>query len=157
MSPNPQCRAHPIPLYESNNYIYYVECLQSLQWLWFIPVPANKLATFGFAAQWITYLHKVKLMVLRGKKNPNYLMWQWRKNVILSIFALLRISLYWQSPMADDLSTVACGGPPTGKTAGNQGCVTFFCAPPKCSIFLSHHGSIRNEYVATRNTIQWCQ
>ena len=50
--------------------------------------------------------------------------------------------------------TVACGGPPTGKTAGNQGCVTFFCAPPKCSIFLSHHGSIRNEYVATRNTIQ---
>ena len=33
MSPNPQCQAHPIPLYESNNYIYYVEGLQSLQWL----------------------------------------------------------------------------------------------------------------------------
>ena len=54
--------------------------------------------------------------------------------------------------MADDLSTAAWGGPPTGKTAGNQGCVTFFCAPPKCSIFLSHHGSIRNEYVATCNS-----
>ena len=29
----PQCQAHPIPLYESNNYIYYVGGLQSLQWL----------------------------------------------------------------------------------------------------------------------------
>ena len=35
--PNPQCQAHPIPLYESNNYIYYVEVLQSLQWLLLYP------------------------------------------------------------------------------------------------------------------------
>ena len=26
-------KAHPIPLYESDNYIYYVEGLQLLQWL----------------------------------------------------------------------------------------------------------------------------
>jgi hypothetical protein len=26
----PECQAHPIPLYESDNYIYYVEGLQSL-------------------------------------------------------------------------------------------------------------------------------
>ena len=37
MSPNPQCQAHPIPLYESNNYIYYVVGLQSLQWLLLCP------------------------------------------------------------------------------------------------------------------------
>ena len=30
---NPQRQAHPIPLYESDNYIYYVEGLQLLQWL----------------------------------------------------------------------------------------------------------------------------
>ena len=34
---HPQCQAHPIPLYESNNYIYYVEGLQSLQWLLICP------------------------------------------------------------------------------------------------------------------------
>ena len=30
---HPQRQAHPIPLYESDNYIYYVEGLQLLQWL----------------------------------------------------------------------------------------------------------------------------
>ena len=34
---HPQCQAHPIPLYESDNYIYYVEGLQSLQWLLLCP------------------------------------------------------------------------------------------------------------------------
>ena len=37
MSPNPQCRAHPTPLLKANNYIYYVEGLQSLQWLLLCP------------------------------------------------------------------------------------------------------------------------
>ena len=32
-----QCQVHPIPLYESDNYIYYVEGLQSLQWLLLCP------------------------------------------------------------------------------------------------------------------------
>ena len=27
---HPQCQVHPIPLYESDNYIYYVDGLQSL-------------------------------------------------------------------------------------------------------------------------------
>ena len=34
---HPQCQAHPIPPYESDNYIYYVEGLQSLQWLLMYP------------------------------------------------------------------------------------------------------------------------
>jgi hypothetical protein len=37
--------------------------------------------------------------------------------------------------MADDLSTVACGGPPTGKTAGNQRCVTFSAPLPNVASF----------------------
>ena len=32
-----QCQAHPIPLYENDNYIYYVEGLQLLQWLLICP------------------------------------------------------------------------------------------------------------------------
>ena len=47
MSPNPQCQAHPIPLYESNNYIYYVEGLQSLQWLLKCPWASQQAAIFG--------------------------------------------------------------------------------------------------------------
>ena len=34
---HPWRQAHPIPLYESDNYIYYVEGLQSLQWLLLCP------------------------------------------------------------------------------------------------------------------------
>ena len=32
-----QSQAHPIPLYESDIYIYYVEGFQSLQWLLLCP------------------------------------------------------------------------------------------------------------------------
>ena len=34
---HPQRQAHPIPLYESDNYIWNVEGLQSLQWLLIYP------------------------------------------------------------------------------------------------------------------------
>ena len=46
MGPNPQCQAHPIPLYESNNYIYYVEGLQSLQWLLIYPWASQQVSHF---------------------------------------------------------------------------------------------------------------
>ena len=43
---NPQRQAHPIPLYESNNYIYYVESLQSLQWLLIYPWDSQQVSHF---------------------------------------------------------------------------------------------------------------
>ena len=46
MSPNPQCQAHPIPLLKANNYIYYVEGLQSLQWLLIYPWASQQVSHF---------------------------------------------------------------------------------------------------------------
>ena len=43
---HPQCQAHPIPLYESDNYIYYVEGLQSLQWLLICPWASQQVSHF---------------------------------------------------------------------------------------------------------------
>jgi hypothetical protein len=43
---NPQCHAHPIPLHESDNYIYYVEGLQSLQWLLLCPWASQQVSHF---------------------------------------------------------------------------------------------------------------
>ena len=40
----PQCQAHPIP--ESDNYIYYVEGLQSLQWLLIYPWASQQVSHF---------------------------------------------------------------------------------------------------------------
>ena len=42
----PQCQAHPIPLYESDNYIYYVEGLQLLQWLLLCPRACQQVSHF---------------------------------------------------------------------------------------------------------------
>jgi hypothetical protein len=44
---HPQRQAHPIPLYESDNYIlYYVEGLQSLQWLLLCPWASQQVSHF---------------------------------------------------------------------------------------------------------------
>ena len=43
---HPQSQAHPIPLYESNNYIYSVESLQSLQWLLICPWASQQVSHF---------------------------------------------------------------------------------------------------------------
>ena len=43
---HPQRQVHPIPLYESDNYIYYVEGLQSLQWLLFFPQACQQVSYF---------------------------------------------------------------------------------------------------------------
>jgi hypothetical protein len=40
---HPQRQVHPIPLYESDNYIYYVEGLQSLQWILLYPWTSQNL------------------------------------------------------------------------------------------------------------------
>ena len=42
----PQRQAHPIPLYESDSYIYYVEGLQSLQWSLFCPWASQQVSHF---------------------------------------------------------------------------------------------------------------
>ena len=41
-----QSQAHPIPLYESDYYIYYVEGLQSLQWLLLCPRACHQVSHF---------------------------------------------------------------------------------------------------------------
>ena len=54
MSPNPQCRAHPTPLLKANNYIYYVEGLQSLQWLLIYPWASQQVSHFWIPEEPLT-------------------------------------------------------------------------------------------------------